>query len=119
MVFQWQAVGPLGQNECYVVRLDVNPGGGDSFLQCDPSATGAGATKVVNYVLQRPGFTGPNYSGLLAKDASQATVSWYVQVVRDDGTAATGAYAVDGSRHKVTPLSPRSTVFQFPLFGNQ
>lgn len=116
IVFEWYSVGPLGQGECYLFRVDINPGGGDSFLQCNAQmATGLGIAKIAKFILFRPGFSGPNYGGLLSPNSVGGTVSWYVQVVHDDGSATTGAN-LDGNRHKFTPLGPKSTTAQFPLF---
>lgn len=119
IVYQWGSVGGLGANECYLLRADFNPGAGDNFILCDPSYTQVAQSQIVKFIMVRPGYTGVSYSGLLAQDASSTTVSWYVMIVRDDGVGTPGAYAPDGSRHKFTPLSPKSNTAQFPLFGGK
>jgi hypothetical protein len=121
VVFNWHSVGALGTNECYTIRVDVAPGQGDQFLICDLAETQKGPGVEVRFVLWRPNRGSPNFSSLLTASPTAQTVSWYVTVVRDDGpggTPAAGAfYATDGQRHKVTPLSPRSSTYSFPLNG--
>jgi hypothetical protein len=115
LVFQWQSVGALGGNECYALRVDLSPGQGDSFLQCDAGlATQLVQGATAQFTLYRPGQAGPNYAGLLPPEASDTTVSWSVQVVKDLGKG-TGPASPDGTRHNVAPLSPKSSVYQFPL----
>ncbi len=114
LVFQWMATGPLGENECYVVRVDMSPGQGDSFLLCDTSITQLSPGATAQFTLYRPGQAGPNYAGLLPADAGDTTVNWSVQVAKDLGPG-TGPATPDGVRHNVAPLSPKSSVYQFPL----
>jgi hypothetical protein len=114
--FEWQSVGALGGNECYQIRVDMVPGQGDTFLQCDASATQAGLGSVASFTLNKPTQAGPNYSALLPTSAGETFVNWSVQVVRDDGK---GTLASDpgGGRHNTTPLSPKSNTVKFLLKG--
>lgn len=116
--FEWQSVGPLQGNECYLIRVDMVPGQGDAFLQCDPSSTGTqaplGAT--ASFILNKPNQAGPNYAALLPTSAGETNVNWYVQVVRDNGKG-TGAQTGDGVRHNTVPLSPKSNTVMFLLKG--
>ncbi len=114
LVFQWMAVGPLGPNECYVLRVDFTPGQGDAFLICDSSLTQAAPGATVQFTLYKPTQAGPNYAGLLSPESGDATVKWYVQVAKDQGKG-TGPSDPSGVRHNVIFLSPRSSVYQFPL----
>ncbi|HEX9076890.1 MAG TPA: hypothetical protein VF932_13995 [Anaerolineae bacterium] len=116
LIFQWMATGPLGENECYSVRVDMNPGQGDAFLTCDSSVTQLTPGSIAQFTLYRPGQAGPNYAGLLPPEVGDTAVSWSVQVVKDLGKG-TGPSAPDGVRHNVAPLSPKSSTFQFPLKG--
>ncbi|MBI4785863.1 MAG: hypothetical protein HY782_02315 [Chloroflexi bacterium] len=115
--FEWQSVGTLGEGECYLVHVEMIPGQGDSFLQCDPRlATQVGAGAMASFTLNKPTQVGPNYSALIPTQVGDTTVHWYVQVVKDLGKGP-GASAPDGVRHTVAPLSPKSSTFQFPLKG--
>lgn len=117
LVFQWLSVGALGANECYALRVDLSPGQGDSFLQCDAGqATQLAQGATAQFTLYRPGQAGPNYASLLPVDVGDTTVSWSIQVVKDLGKG-TGPASPDGVRHNIAPLSPKSSVFQFPLKG--
>ncbi len=115
LIFQWQSIGPLGPNECYMIRVDFVPGAGDSFLQCDPQWTQKAAAQTTQFILYQPGRGGPNYSGLLPNPPTDLTVKWYVTVVRDLGAGVGPVDPVTGTRHKVVPESPASSVFQFLL----
>jgi len=109
LVFEWESIGPLGPNECYMIRVDFEPGAGDSFLQCDPSETQKAQSQTTRFTLNQPTHGGPNYSGLLPDPPNDLTVKWSVTIVRDDGVGP------DGVHHKTTPLSPKSDTFQFLL----
>ncbi len=117
LIFQWQSVGPLSGNECYLIRVDMNPGQGDSFLQCDAGqATQLGVGALAQFVLYQPNRGGPNYSSLLPTTVGDTTVNWYVQLVRDNGKG-NGPSDASGVRHAVTPLSPKSNTVMFFLKG--
>ncbi len=118
LIFQWQSVGNLGPSECYMIRVDMNPGQGDAFLQCDPAkATQLTAGATAQFMLNQPNRGGPNYSSLLPTTVGDTTVNWYVQVVRDDGKG-NGPTDPSGGRHAVTPLSPKSNTAMFLLKGS-
>lgn len=123
LVFEWLSNGPLGGGECYQVRVDIksNADGsvvGDSFIQCDPQETQKGGAQTVRFILNKPSGPGPTYATLIPRGGGDLTVSWSVTIVRDEGpTPSGGAYAADGSRHKVIPISPRSSIYSFPLKG--
>ena len=121
IVFNWRSVQPLGQNECYVIRVEVTPGQGENFLMCDSNETQKGSGVEIRWVLWRPTHGSPNFSSLMPANLSSQSMSWSVYVVHDDGpggTPSTGAfYAADGLRHKVTPLGPRSRTYTFPFHG--
>ena len=123
IVFTWRSVQPLGQNECYVIRVDVTPGQGDQFLFCDLNQTQKGAGAEVQFVLFRPTIGSPNFSSLMPSNINTQSMSWSVYVAHDDGPGgipSTGAfYAADNQRHKVTPLSPTSRTYKFPFSGGQ
>lgn len=119
---EWQSIKPLAANVCYMVRLDFlptnnQPGKGDAFLQCDPSETQKAQSQTVRLTLQRPGYSGLNYSGLLPDPPTDLWVYWYVTVVADQGPGAGPSDPVTGTRHKVVPLSPKSDTFKFLLKG--
>jgi hypothetical protein len=121
LIFEWQSIGPLGPNVCYMARIDFvptneQPGGGDAFLQCDPQWTQKAQSQTVQFVLNQPGHTGLNYSGLLPNPPTDLWVKWYITVVADQG-AGTGPQDPNGTRHKVSPLSAKSQTFQFLLKG--
>jgi hypothetical protein len=112
LVFKWQPVADLGQNECYQVTVRIinvtDPNqryAQESYLATDTCNSGisGGALK---FTLYRPKFAPPNYGGLLL-EAEQSTpsnefrVRWWVVVVQADGT----------------PLSPPSAQFEFTLFS--
>ncbi len=118
LIFQWQSVGALGANECYMIRVDMNPGQGDAFLQCDAGqATQLGAGGTAQFTLYQPNRGGPNYSSLLPTNVGDTTVNWYVQVVHDDGKG-NGPTDPGGVRHAVTPLGPKSNTVMFLLKGS-
>lgn len=123
LVFEWLSNGALGGGECYQVRVDIksNADGstvGDAFIQCDPQETQKGGSQTVRFILNKPSGPGPTYASLIPSGGGDLTVSWSVTIVRDDGpTTSGGAYAADGRRHKVIPISPRSSIFSFPLKG--
>lgn len=114
--FVWQSVGSLQGGECYQIRVDMVPGQGDTFLQCDSSATQAGVGAGVSFTLNKPSQVGPNYSALLPLSAGESNVNWSVLVVRDNGKG-TGASDPSGARHSTTPLSPKSQTVSFLLKG--
>ncbi len=114
--FVWQSVGSLQGNECYQIRVDMVPGQGDTFLQCDQSATQVGVGSPASFTLNKPNQAGPNYSALLPLSAGECNVNWNVQVVRDNGKG-TGASDPSGQRHSTTPLSPKSPTVSFLLKG--
>ncbi len=123
LVFEWLSNGPLGGGECYQVRVDMksNADGsvvGDAFIQCDPQETLKGGAQTVRFILNKPTGPGPTYASLIPSGGGDLTVSWSVTIVKDEGSISSGgAYAADGHRHKVIPLSPRSNIFSFPLKG--
>ncbi len=114
--FIWQSVGSLQGDECYQIRVEMVPGQGDTFLQCDPSATQVGAGSNASFTLNKPNQAGPNYSALWPLNAGECNVNWTVQVVKDNGKG-TGAQDPTGQRHSTTPLSPKSTTVFFLLKG--
>ena len=121
LIFEWQSISPLAPNVCYMIRVDFlptneQPGGGDLFLQCDPQWTQKAQSQTVQFVLNQPGHTGQNYSGLLPNPPTDLWVKWYVTVVVDQG-AGTGPQDTTGTRHKIAPISPKSETFQFLLKG--
>lgn len=122
--FEWLANGALGSGECYQVRADLksNADGtnvGDAFIQCDTTETQKSSQQIVRFVLNKPNGPGPTYAALVPSGAGDLTVFWSVTIVKEAGVIASGgAYAADGSRHKVLPLSPVSQVVSFPLKGN-
>jgi hypothetical protein len=118
---EWQSISPLAANVCYMVRVDFlpinnQPGKGDAFLQCDPNETQKAQSQTVRLTLQKPNYSGLNYSGLLPVPPTDLWVYWYVTVVADQG-AGTGPQDLSGARHKVAPLSPKSDTFKFLLKG--
>jgi hypothetical protein len=121
--FEWIANGALGTGECYQVRADLrsNADGstvGDAFIQCDTLETQKPSGQTVRFVLNKPNGPGPTYAALIPSGSGDLTVSWSVTIVKEAGVIASGgAYAVDGTRHKVLPLSPGSQVVSFPLKG--
>lgn len=121
--FEWLANVALGGGECYQIRADMksNADGsmvGDAFIQCDTQETQKASGQIVRFVLNKPNGPGPTYAALIPSGAGDLTVSWSVTIVKDAGVIPTGgAYAMDGSRHKVLPLSPVSQVVSFPLKG--
>jgi hypothetical protein len=121
LTFEWQSISPLGQNVCYMIRVDFvptneQPGAGDAFLQCDPTETTKAQAQIVRFTMYRPGSSGLNYAGLLPNPPTDLWVKWYVTVVADQGAGA-GPQDPSGTRHKVAPLSPKSDTFQFLLKG--
>ncbi len=121
--FEWLANVALGAGECYQVRADFksNADGstvGDAFIQCDTLETQKALGQTVRFVLNKPNGPGPTYAALVPSGAGDLTVFWSVTIVKEAGVIATGgAYASDGTRHKVLPLSPASQVVSFPLKG--
>jgi hypothetical protein len=121
--FEWLANSSLGLGECYQVRADLksNADGttvGDAFIQCNTQETQKSAGQTVRFILNKPNGPGPTYAALVPSGAGDLTVFWSVTIVKDDGVIASGgAYASDGTRHKVLPLSPISQVVSFPLKG--
>jgi hypothetical protein len=122
LIFEWQSIGPLAANVCYMIRVDLvpmnapQPATGDAFLQCDSQWTQKAQAQTVQYVLYQPGHSGQTYSGLLPNPPTDVWVEWYVTVVADQG-AGTGPQDPTGTRHKVVPLSPQSSTFKFILKG--
>ena len=123
LIFEWQSIGPLAQNVCYMIRVDFipmnnQPGGGDAFLQCDSTQTQKAPAQTVSFTLYQPTHSGMNYSGLLPNPPTDLWVEWSVTVVTVQG-AGTGPYdPVSNARHIVVPQSPKSNVFRFPLKSN-
>ncbi len=111
LTFEWESPGGLGGGECYMITVQLTPGQGDYFLQCNSAETQKGQAQTVRFTLERPNRPGPNYTSLLPNPGGDTTVRWYVTVVRDDGVAA------DGVHRKYTPLSPASATFSFPFKG--
>ncbi len=109
--FEWYSSGGLGDGECYMVNVAMNPGQGDYFLQCNAAETLKPVAQTVRFTLNQPNRAGPTYVSLLPNPAGDTTVRWYVTIVRDDGVAA------DGVHRKFTPLSPPSETFAFPFKG--
>ena len=123
LIFEWQSIGPLAPNVCYMIRVDFipmnnQPGGGDAFLQCDSTQTQKAPAQTVNFTLYQPTHTGMNYSGLLPNPPTDLWVEWTVTVVTVQG-AGTGPYdPISGIRHLFVPQSPKSNTFKFPLKSN-
>lgn len=118
LIFEWQSIGPLGANVCYMIRVDFVPGAGDSFLQCDSQWTQKAQAQTVQFILYQPNRTGPTYGGLLPNPPGDLTVKWSVTVVAEQGQGNGPVDPRDGTRHKVVPLSPKSDTFQFPFKGS-
>jgi hypothetical protein len=117
IIFEWKSEGPLQGDECYQINVTFNPGGSDSYIQCDPAqATQIAQGLPSRFTLNSPRQGGLNYGSLLPTTSGDTTVNWNVLVVRDDGPG-TGPIGSNGTRHKVTPLSPKSETAQFPLKG--
>ncbi len=117
LIFTWQSVTPLQGNECYQINVVFSPGGTDTYIQCDPAkATQVGQGLPAQFTLNSPRQGGLNYGSLLPTTTGDTTVNWNVLVVKDDG-AGTGPIDSNGTRHKTTPLSPKSDTAQFPLKG--
>lgn len=125
LVFEWQANQALGTGECYLIRVDMKSQAdgstrGDAFLQCDTNQTQKPTAQVAQFILNKPNFTpGPTYAGLSPSGGGDVNVIWNVSIARDDGPASSGGfyYAIDGSRHNVTLLSPASKTVYFILKG--
>ena len=124
LVFEWFSNGGLGEGECYLVHIEVksNAGGGtvgDSFMQCDNAETSKASAQTARFILNKPTGAGPTYAALIPGGGGDLSVFWSVIVARNDGQAESGGFyfPVDGTRHKVTFLSPGSTTFYFPLKG--
>jgi hypothetical protein len=118
LIFEWQSIGPLGTNVCYMIRVDFVPGAGDSFLQCDPQWTQKAPAQTVQFILYQPNRGGPTYGGLLPNPPSDLMVKWSVTVVADQGQGTGPVDPRTGIRHKVAPLSPKSDTFEFPFKGS-
>jgi hypothetical protein len=118
LIFEWQSIGPLSANVCYMIRVDFAPGAGDSFLQCDPTWTQKAQAQTVQFILYRPNRAGPTYGGLLPNPPGDLTVKWSVTVVADQGPGTGPVDPRNGVRHKVEPLSPKSDTDQFPFKGS-
>ncbi len=121
--FEWLTNSALAGGECYEIRVDLksNADGsmvGDSFIQCDPAETQKGGGQTIRFVLNKPNGPGPTYAALIPSGAGDLTVSWSVTIVKDGEVIPSGgSYAVDGRRHRVFPISPRSQIVSFPLKG--
>lgn len=108
LVFKWQPVADLSQNECYLITvwfINVQDQRYSPFTQlignsCASVISGGN----LKFTLNRPKFGPPNYAFQIA-DAEKFTptqvfrVRWWVQVVITDGT----------------PLSPPSAQYEFTL----
>jgi hypothetical protein len=125
--FEWASIGPLGTNECYLIRVDTKSNadqsiGGDTFLFCDTGtkATQAALAQTAIFTLNKPNASpGPNYSGISPPGGGDVTITWSVWIARDDGPGAKGDayYWLDGSRRKYTLLSPQSATGYATLRG--
>ena len=118
LIFEWQSIGPLSENVCYMIRVDFVPGAGDSFLQCDPQWTQKASAQTVQFILYQPNHTGPTYGGLLPYPPGDLTVKWSVTVVAVQGQGTGPMDPRNGVRYKVLPLSPKSDTYQFPFKGS-
>ena len=108
LVFKWQPVANLDQNECYLITvwmINVVDQRYSPSTQLVRDTCGSGINGgTLQFVLNRPRFGPPNYGGMMA-DAERLTptnefrVRWWLMVVLADGT----------------PLSPPSAQFEFTL----
>lgn len=120
MVFDWQSVGGLGGDECYLLQVNtepVNPGPGigtaaDYWLVNCGDQTPKGYS--VKFVLESPNRVGPqpSYSSLLLQ-TSQMWAHWSISVVKNLGQCDPG-YAY---HCKYAPISPSSKAY-FLFKGN-
>ncbi len=118
--FNFIAVGPLGQNECYLVHLDFsNPSApsagsfGDDFLDVPHCGDQSPIDRRLKFTVYRPGFNGPNYGGIEAAAENAAPTAellqarWYIRIVRNNGPKG------DGVHYNTVPLSPNSAALNF------
>lgn len=120
IVFDWQSVGGLGGDECYLLQVNtepVNPGPGigvaaDYWLVYCGDQTPKGYS--VKFVLESPNRVGPQptYSSLLLQ-TSQMWAHWSVSVVKNLGQCDPN-YAY---HCKYAPISPSSKAY-FLFKGN-
>jgi hypothetical protein len=109
IILDWQSVGGLGSDECYLIRVStepVNPGPGigvasDYWMTLCGDQTAAGAS--VKFTLESPNRPGnaPNYGSILL-NTSEMWANWSVTVVKNLGDC-------DPSYRyhcKTAPLSP-------------
>jgi hypothetical protein len=120
IVFDWQSVGGLGGDECYLIQANtepVNPGPGigvaaDYWLVNCGDQTPKGYS--VKFVLESPNRVGPQptYSSLLLQ-TSQMWAHWSVSVVKNLGQCDPGY-----TYHcKYAPISPSNKAY-FLFKGN-
>lgn len=114
IVFDWQSVGALGQDECYLVQVrtePVNPGpgigtGSDFWVtKCGDQTQSGYSVKFTLESPNRPGIA-PSYSSVLLS-TSQMWAHWSITVVKNLGQC-------DPSYQfhcKTVPLSPSSNAY--------
>lgn len=118
IVFDWQAVGGLGSDECYLVQVRTEPVNG-SGSQSDYWITNCGNQTQTGYsvkfTLESPNRIGtaPNYSSIILSNSSQMWAHWTLSVVKNLGQCD-AAYQY---HCKYAPLSPSST--NYFLFKGQ
>ena len=118
IVFDWQSVGGLNGDECYLVQVRteaVNPGPAPQsdywLVKCGDQT---GLAQSVKFTLESPNRVGsaPNYSSLIL-DTSQMWAHWTLSVVKNLGQCDP-AYSF---HCKYAPISPASTNY-FLFKGN-